>query len=136
MIKKTITYEDFNGKQQTEEFYFNLSKSELTEMETSVDGGMSEMLKQIVKTQNVREILGIFKKIIVASVGVKSEDGRRFIKNEAIAQDFLASPAFDEMFMSMMEDSNKAAEFVKGIMPKDLADQLDTEMVKNEVSPE
>jgi hypothetical protein len=126
MLKKTITYTDFNDVEQTEEFYFNLSRTELTEMETSVDGGMTELLQKIVATENIKEMFNVFKTIILSSVGVKSEDGKRFVKTDQIAQDFVSSAAFDELFMSLATDPIKAAEFIKGIVPKDLSPQFDS----------
>lgn len=125
MLKKTITYTDFNDVERKEDFYFNLSKTELTEMETSVDSGMAEMLKKIVDSGNGKEMFSVFKKIILASVGVKSEDGKRFFKNEEIANDFVSSPAFDVLFMSLATDADLAAEFIKGIIPQDLNDKFD-----------
>lgn len=133
MLKKTITYVDFNDVETTEDFYFNLSKTELTEMETSVKGGLSAMLKQIVATEDMKEMFGIFKKIIVSSVGIKSADGKRFVKSDEISQDFVSSPAFDELFMSLATDVGKAAEFIKGIIPKDLSGQFESEMNKSNV---
>lgn len=125
MLKKTITYTDFNDIEQTEDFYFNLSKMELAEMENSIDGGMAKRLEQIVASQNVKEMFVFFKQIILDSVGMKSPDGKRFVKSEEISQDFISSPAFDSLFMELASDADKAVEFVKGIMPKDLSATLD-----------
>lgn len=125
MLKKKITYTDFNDVEHSEDFYFNLSKTELTEMEMSVDSGMAHMLQQIVESENTKEMFSLFKKIILASVGTKSEDGKRFFKSDEIAQDFVASPAFDVLFMSLATDADSAAEFIKGIIPQDLVGSFD-----------
>jgi len=134
MLKKTITYEDFNGVEQTEDFYFNLSKTELTELELSVDGGMATWLKTIVATENASEMLNVMKKMILSSVGVKSTDGRHFVKNEEVRQNFVSSPAFDILFMEVATDADKAAQFVKGIIPGEFSQSIDAEIKAAEVS--
>lgn len=128
MIKKTITYTDFNDKKQTEDFYFNLTKSELTEMQVSVGEGMNVLIEKITKAQDMKEIFSLFKKIVIASYGIKSEDGKHFRKSVEISDDFISSPAFDEFFMSIANDADVAAEFVKGIMPQDLAGKVEEAM--------
>lgn len=125
MLKKSITYTDYNDVERTEDFYFNLTKVELTELEASVDGGMAEMLQRISASGTMKEMLGVFRQIISISVGLKSEDGRRFIKSDEIAENFLLSPAFDELFMSIATDAAASAEFLKAIMPKDLSSKID-----------
>lgn len=133
MLKKEITYVDYNDNQQTETFYFNLTKTELTEMETSVDGGMTSFIKSIIAAEKVGEMLQVFKRIILSSVGVKSEDGKRFIKSDEISKDFVSSPAFDVLFMELATDPEKVAEFIKAVIPQDLVGQLDEEIKKQTV---
>lgn len=120
MLKKTIKYTDYNGVERVEDFYFNLSKAEITEMELSVDGGMSNMLESIVNSNNNKEIVGMFKEIILKAYGEKSEDGKRFIKNKEITEGFAQTEAFSELFVELALNEDKAAEFVKGILPGDL----------------
>lgn len=117
MIKKTIKYTDYNGVERVEDFYFNLSKAEITEMELSVDGGMSKMLEDIVHSNNNKQIVGIFKEIILKAYGEKSEDGKRFIKNKELTEGFAQTEAFSELFVELALNEDKAAEFVKGIIP-------------------
>lgn len=126
MLKKTITYEDYNGNEYTEDFYFNLSKTELLEMETSVTEGMTVMLQDIVKAGKAHDMLQVYKNIILSSFGTKSEDGKRFIKSKEAAAAFVESPAFDELFVSLASDADIAAEFVNGIIPRALAEQVKT----------
>jgi hypothetical protein len=133
MLKKTITYTDFNGDEQTEDFYFNLTRTELTELEASVEGGYSGMLKEIVDSKKPSELLATFKRIILASVGVKSEDGKRFNKTNEFAQDFVSSPAFDELFVTLMNDEEATAAFVKGILPGGASGDFDAEMKKHKL---
>jgi len=136
MLKKTITYVDFNETEQKEDFYFNLSKVELTSMQFSVEGGMTAWLTKVVATGKEKDMLDVFQNFILGSVGVKSDDGRRFIKNDEVRDDFKSSPAYDVLFMELATDSKKAMEFMKGILPQDMASELDVEMNKIEALQE
>lgn len=129
MLKKTIKYTDFNDVEQTEDVYFHLSKAELVKLEAShstiqgekVSGGFREKLEAIVKAGNGREIMNIFEEIIDMSYGVRSEDGKRFNKSKALTEEFKTSAAYDEFFMEIVTDAEKAAQFVNGIVPADIA---------------
>lgn len=120
MIKKTVTYVDYNGVERTEDFYFNLTKAEVAEMELSVQGGFSKMLEEIVASKDNVQIVNLFKQMVLKSYGEKSPDGRRFIKSEEIAQAFAQTEAYSEIFMELALNEDKAAEFVNGIMPANL----------------
>lgn len=123
MLKKTITYEDFNGEEVSEDFFFHLSKAELVELELSYKGGLQEAIKRIVAAKDGKAIIAEFKKIILNSYGQRSEDGRRFIKNQALRDDFESSEAYSTLFMELVTDAEKAAEFVRGVVPKGLAEE-------------
>lgn len=125
MIKKEITYEDYNGDTCTEEFYFNLSKNELLKEDAMVNGGLQHYLESIYKSKDYKEMYMAFDKIIRMSVGVKSEDGKRFIKNPDIVNAFVQSPAYDELILEIGSDDVKAFEFIKGMLPKDLQKDID-----------
>lgn len=118
MFRKTITYVDYNGEERTEDFYFNLTPAELTEMELSFDGGFSESIKQIISAKDMPSIIKVFKKLIQDSYGEKSLDGRRFIKSKEVLDDFIQTEAYSILFMELATDEEKAADFVNGIMPK------------------
>ena len=122
MIKKTITYEDFNGINRTEDIYFHLNKSELTEMQLSKEGGMSAYYDKIVKAQDMPALASVFKELILKSYGVKSDDGRGFLKKDAAGNPlyiaFEQSAAFDAIYMELITDTDKASEFFNGIIPK------------------
>ena len=120
MLKKTVTYVDYNGVERTEDFYFNLSKAEIAEMELSVEGGFSKMLEEIVASKDNVQIVNLFKQMVLKSYGEKSPDGRRFIKSDEIAQAFAQTEAYSEIFMELALDEKKAADFVNGIMPANL----------------
>ena len=124
MLKKTVTYVDYNGVERTEDFYFNLSKAEVTEMELSVEGGFSKMLEEIVKSNDNARILELFKEMVLKAYGEKSADGRRFVKSKELSEAFSQTEAYSELFMELMSDDRKMAEFITGIIPSDLAKQL------------
>lgn len=118
MTKKTITYNDYNGVERTEDFYFNLSEAEVMEMELGVTGGMAEMIQRIVQAQDGPTIMQTFKDVVLRSYGVKSPDGKRFIKNDTLREEFSQTEAYSQLFMKLATDSKEAADFVNGIMPK------------------
>ena len=124
MLKKSITYEDFNGNEVTEEFAFHLSKAELIEMEAERRGGLAAYLQHIVDSNDGAAIINAFKDLLLRSIGKVSEDGKRFVKSEEIRNDFMQSPAYSEMFMELATDAGAAAEFVNAIIPKGLGDQV------------
>lgn len=117
MLKKTITYTDYNGTERTEDFYFNLTKAEIMEMEMGTTGGLAEMIKKIVKTQDAPAIIKIFKDLVLKAYGEKSADGRRFIKTDEIRDGFAQTEAYSQLFMELATDAEKASEFVNGIVP-------------------
>ena len=125
MLKKTITYEDYNGVERTEDFYFNLSKAEVTEMELSITGGLSEMINKVIKAQDTPTIISIFKDLILRAYGEKSADGKRFIKNQELKDAFMQTEAYSQLFMELATDAQAASDFVNGIIPKDLEQQLE-----------
>ena len=120
MLKKTVTYMDYNGVERTEDFYFNLSKAEVTEMELSVEGGFSKMLEEIVKSNDNVRIIELFKEMVLKAYGEKSADGRRFIKSKELSEAFSQTEAYSEIFMELALDEKAAAAFVNGIMPANL----------------
>ena len=124
MLKKTITYVDYNGTERTEDFYFNLSKAEIMEMEMGTTGGLAEMIKKVVDAKDAPAIIKIFKDLVLKAYGEKSLDGRRFIKSEALSNEFSQTEAYAQTFMELATDADKASEFVKGIIPADIEKQL------------
>lgn len=130
MIKRNVKYVDFDGNEVEEEYYFNLSKMELMDLETSKDGGFGAYIDEISKSENVKDAFNIFKEVVLMSVGKRSEDGKRFIKNDEIRDDFKYSPAFDEVVFSIMQSETEAAEFVNGLLPADLAKEVEKQNKK------
>lgn len=124
MLKKTITYTDYNGTSRTEDFYFNLTKAEIMEMEMSRSGGLAEMITRIVSEKDAPAIIKIFKDLVLKAYGEKSLDGKRFIKSEEIATAFSQTEAYSQIFMELATDADAAAAFVNGIIPADMAEQV------------
>lgn len=120
MIKKTMTYKDYNGNERTEDFYFHLTKAELLELEMSHAGGFSVAIERLIKEQDAAKIISIFKDIIKLAYGVKSDDGKRFIKNEKVFEEFKETEAYSDLFMSLAMDADAATDFVNGLMPSDI----------------
>lgn len=134
MLKKTIKYEDYDGNEREEVHYFNISAAELTELQLSEPGGLAQKLQDVVDAQDFSEILRIFKDLILLSYGKKSLDGKRFIKKEngvRLADEFAETEAYSTLFMEMASDENAAVEFIKGILPKEVATEAETKMLEN-----
>lgn len=120
MLKRSISYEDFNGEKVTEVFYFNLTKSELIELEASYQGGLGESLQRIIESNDNDKIVKEFKKLILASYGIKSDDGKRFIKNDQLREEFTQTAAYNELFVELATNDQAAVIFLAGILPKDM----------------
>lgn len=124
MLKKTITYEDFNGDTVTEDYYFHLSKAELIELEVGAGSeGLAASLQKIIDAEDGKAIIEQFKTIILAAYGKRSEDGKRFIKNQELRDEFVSTEAYSALFMNLATDTNSAIEFINGIVPAGLSEE-------------
>ena len=130
MIKKTVNYVDFNGTEVTEAFYFHFSQAELLDMELGTDGGFVERVQAMIDAKDQKELLKFIKKFVYDSYGVKSPDGKRFIKNEEVKTAFVESPAYSKIFMELVTNDEVAAEFVNGVIPDDLKAQYAEALAK------
>lgn len=128
MLKKTITYRDYNDVERSEDYYFNISRAEMVLMENSRAGGMTAYYERIVQAKDDVAIMQCFKDLIHMSIGVKSDDGRRFIKNEEIATAFEQSEAYSELLMELFSDPDVALDFMAKIMPPNLAKEVTAEV--------
>ena len=131
MLKKIITYTDYNGVERTEPFYFNLSKAELMEMELGVTGGMTEMLDKIISAKDAPSLMKTFKEMIMKSYGIKSDDGKRLIKSEELSIAFTQTEAYSVLFMELITDDKAAADFVNGIIPNEIQAEVATQTANN-----
>lgn len=131
MIKKTVTYTDFNGVERTESFYFGLTESELLDMEVEADGGITDYYQRIVDAKDSKAIVREVKNLLIRSYGEKDSDGKYFMKTPEIAKRFECSAAFVALYKELATDANAAAAFCNGIMPSTL--HADAEAVKKAV---
>ena len=131
MLKKIITYTDYNGVERTEPFYFNLSKAELMEMELGVTGGMTEMLNKIIDAKDAPSLMKTFKEMIMKAYGVKSDDGKRLIKSEELSVAFTQTEAYSVLFMELITDDKAAADFVNGIIPNEIQAEVAAQTAQN-----
>lgn len=124
MLKKNIKYTDYNGVERSEDFYFNLSKAEIVEMELGTTGGFSDMIQRIIDTKDIPQIVKMFKDLVLKAYGVKSADGKRFIKIDdngvPLSRAFSQTEAYSVLYMELATDADAAAKFVNGIMPADM----------------
>ena len=132
MLKHTINYVDFNGNNQSEEVYFNMTKSELIELYYSKDGGFEAWIEEMTQNNRASELLPAFKNIVISSYGRKSADGKKFIKDPAEAEQFTYTAAFDELFFQIMSDADFASKFINGVVPANLQDAVNREVLKRE----
>lgn len=124
MLTETITYEDFNGIERKEDFFFNLTEAELLEMELSTSGGYAELLTKIVEAKDTPSLARIFKELILKAYGEKSPDGKYFVKSEEISERFSQTNAYSQLYMKLALDANKAADFVNGLIPANLSKKV------------
>lgn len=124
MITKTVTYTDLNGNERTEKFYFHFYESEIMEMELSVEGGFADRIQKIIDAKDQPSLIRVVKKFVLDAYGVKSDDGKRFIKNDEVRAAFVQNPAYSKIFMELVLDDKVASEFVKGVVPAEMADRI------------
>lgn len=124
MLKKTITYMNFNDEEETEDFYFHLSQAELAEMELSHKGGLKAALERIIEKEDGKAIVEEFKNIILSSYGEKSLDGKRFMKTQELRDKFVSTEAYSVLFMELATDTDAAIEFINGVVPAALAAEV------------
>ena len=123
MVVEKIKYADFNGLEREEEFMFNLTEAEITEMELTTDGGLSDSIKKIIAAQDTPEIIKVFKMLLLKSYGEKSADGRRFVKSEKLSEEFSQTNAYSQLFMKLATDDKAAVAFINGIMPDSMQEK-------------
>lgn len=131
MLKKTYTYTDWNGKERTEDFYFHLSKSKLSEMDLK-KGGYAEWVEEIIAAKDNETLVETFKKTILASYGEIAPDGRRFIQSNELSEAFSQTPAYDMLFMELISSADAAAKFFNSIVPEDVKKAAEAEKAKKE----
>lgn len=117
MLKEKIKYVDYNGLEREEDFYFNLNRVELVELQLSTPGGFDAKLKKAIDDKDVSTLIEIVKDLVIKSYGVKSEDGKRFIKSKELTDSFIQSEAYNTLFMKIISDADYAPKFINAIIP-------------------
>jgi hypothetical protein len=123
VLKKTITYKNFNDEEVSEDFYFHLSQSDLVELEMSHSGGLSTSMQRIIAAEDNDSLIKEFKIIILKAYGKRSDDGRRFIKNQALREEFESTGAYSALFMELITNTDAAIEFTNGVIPTGMAEE-------------
>lgn len=135
MLKKPIKFENWDGEEVEEIHYFNLSKPELLKMQVEQEGGFGKFLERISETKDEKQLVNQFERIIMMSYGVRSEDGKRFMKNDELRKEFMETRAYEALHEELTTDADKAAEFIKGILPKEIAADVTNEELLRQVPP-
>lgn len=132
MFKKTITYEDYNGEMRTEDYWFHLNEAEIIQwLMTEGDYSLDQVLIRLMEKRNGKEVMKIFDDFIRLSYGEKSLDGKHFVKNKEIWENFRNTEAYSSLFMELVTDANKAVEFINHVIPKSLADSVTKAMAED-----
>lgn len=135
MLKREITYEDFNGNTVTDVFYFNISKPELVELEVEQKQGFSSWIQGVIESKDSKELVAQFKRIVLLAYGQKSEDGKRFIKSDELREEFSQTAAYQTLFMELSTNDQAAANFIKGVLPKDMTVDFDKNLAAQTQTP-
>lgn len=125
MLKKRITYTNFEDEEVTETFYFNLTKADLMEMEVSKRGGLNGYIERIQETNDAGLVFEELKSLMSRSVGRLAPDGRGFSRSQQIRDEFMNSEAFSNFILEMLTDPQLAAEFIQGLIPKNIESEVD-----------
>ncbi len=126
MLKRKIKYTDYNDEQQEDIYYFNLTKSELLELEAGEEGvSFSSRMERIVEAKDLAVIIDEIKKLILLAYGEKSMDGKTFVKNDELRAAFAQTAAFDALFIELSQDAEETVKFLKGTLPKDMSQEFD-----------
>lgn len=129
MIKKTYTYTDYNGNERTEDYYFNLQEAEIMKLEMGINGGLTAKINRIIAAQDVPEIMKVFDELIGVSYGIKSPDGREFIKSPEITKSFMQTEGYNKLFMDFITKEGFAANFFNELIPNVPDSQKSAEVV-------
>lgn len=133
MFKKTIKYKGYNGEDFEDTFYFNLNKAELSRMELTQNGGMINLLKNIIETKDQKRMIEIFEEVIELSFGYKSADGKRFVKDPEKFKEFKETEAYVNMYMEMLQNTDACIAFFKGILPEEAQSAATEENIKKQL---
>lgn len=120
MLKKEVSYVDYDNNKRTDTIYFNMTKAEIAAMQVKMDGKYIDYLKDLVAGNHIEKLFNVFRNLVLDSYGVKSEDGRRFVKSAELRADFEASIPFSDMLVDLITDPDKMSAFTRAILPADM----------------
>jgi hypothetical protein len=132
MLRKEVEYKDFDGNDRKDVLWFHLNEVEITEMDLETSGGLVKYMESIIDTNDVNQLITIFKDLLIRSYGERSMDGKHFYKDDKIRNEFVSSAAYPVLYMEMVSDADKTVEFINGIVPSNIREQ----MAKIENTPE
>lgn len=132
MLVREFTYKDFNGVERKETFCFNLSRADLWEMELGAYGGLDDMMRRLIQEKRPKDVVEIFKNIILSAVGRKSPDGRRFERSPEIREDFYQTNAYNQLFVELVSDPQKMHDWLLQTVEDDVREG----MLANEANAE
>lgn len=124
MIKREVPYKDFNGIDRKETVYFNLSETELIDMQMSKTGGLDVILRTIIDTNDQVQLYNIFKDLVLKAYGEKSEDGRRFIKSDELRHEFSQTEVYNKLWYGLATNADEASKFVNDLIPEHLSAEI------------
>ena len=127
MFSREFEYIGYDGKPKKDTYWFNLTEAELYEIDLSSIHGFTGEMNKLLKEERTKEIVDAFKGIILSAVGVVSADGRKFIKNEEIREDFYRSKAYSQLFVELVSSGEKVAEFLKGAIPEEIRQKMEAD---------
>lgn len=133
MLKKDITYTytnlDDEEVTETETFYFNIAKNEIIDLEVEFDG-FDGMVQKMMKEKDNQKMYDLFKRLILMSYGVRADDGKRFEKSEELSRKFSQTAAYDALIVEFFTSESVVADFIIGIMPKDMVKKAEKEIAE------
>lgn len=145
MLKKTIVYTNpFTNIEVKEDHYFHISKADLLKMEmeenkttyTDKNGetltGLRARLTRIMEAENGKEMVKEFEDLIRLAYGKRQRD--LFHKSQEIWDNFKSSAAYESFFFEVCTDTDKMTEFINGIIPRNLDEEVQKLQLKVEQS--
>lgn len=127
MFAREFTYIGYDGKEKKDTYHFNLNEAELYELDLSSIYGFTGQMERLLKAERTQEIVEMFKGIILGAVGEVSPDGRRFVKNEQIREDFYRSKAYAQLFVELVSSGEKFSEFLKAAIPEEIRKKMEAD---------
>lgn len=128
MLKKTITYEDYNGEQRTRDFYFHMNQVEFAKLNGEVPGGLEKRINEIIEDKDDDAMLRMIDLLVTRSYGKFDEDDEftKIDKNgRPLYEKFVNIDAYDKLIIELVTGENNIVNFLKAILPKDLQNKLD-----------